>query len=59
MRNAAKSAHVKGDYLNRLAAIWYRLDTINRCCARFDRAAAPSSAVGALFEREERLRALA
>jgi hypothetical protein len=38
MRNAAKSAHVKGDYLNRLASIWYRLDTIDRRCARFDRA---------------------
>jgi hypothetical protein len=52
MRNAAKSTHVKGDYLIRLASNWYRVDTISTHCARFDRAARRSAAVGALFERE-------
>ena len=27
MRKCVESAHVKGDYLIRLASIWYRVDT--------------------------------
>src|SRR5260221_2861697 len=51
-------AHVKGDDLNRLGSIWYRVDTIEGHFARFDRTRDASLAVGAPFEREERLHAL-